>query len=180
MLDIVQYLNLAKKGTHKQEEELVELCASLAEEITGEDTYVYIDSEDFSAMAKTADNEDVGNSIGIMIQPELDEFVDGHREVELELYGDVDYGFDYFTMSVLHEIGHLVTMRDFDSWELHDAMDRYVDSGRSLLEYKVLPHEAAADQWSLLHYIPNNWERVAEFNTRAVSLLLEIREETIW
>ena len=163
----------------KKRDRLIKLCEDLAEELLCKPIYI-ADTSDFYALV--AQDEDEVGEIGIRVAETSQSTIQEHLEFERLTYKDTDYGLDYFTYSFLHEIGHHMTLDWFQIGTAAESTQALRSSpDATLAAYKSLPHEVAADLWSLKVCIPQNLERIKKFDKKVRKLLTEIRgEENGW
>lgn len=92
-------------------------------------------------------------------------------------FDDNDYRFDIFTLSVLHEIGHIETMKKFSQKQIDkdfekkdEISDWSLYSKRSHFCYFALPTEIAASRWAVdwAKKHPKKYEALKEDIKKAV------------
>ena len=164
----------------KGEKKLLKLCKNFAEEVIGEEIYVFGEySGNFMMSTPTTPEQELiySRDLHLRYKKEGKKTMAEHRKIEQKYYYKIDYGLDYFTMAFLHEIGHFITTPWFNELALDQAKEIRDLGGHDLESYKMLPHEMLADLWSLKMFIPNNWEKVRKLDEEIKRLLHKIRKD---
>ena len=166
----------------KLERKLASLCTEFASQALGEHVKVKI-GEDFYAIVGAGDYPVEKRRIFVNPYRRYRKNEARHKEIEKKIYHDAEHTLGYFTSSLLHEVGHIATMRFFKA----DALDGFKEQFQLLeaecetdfdvmYEYKLTPQEMLADVWFLKLYLPHNYAKAAAFEKKAMKTVKKLRK----
>ena len=166
----------------KLEKKLERMCTAFASDTLGEYVRVKVDG-DFYAML--GGGEYPVEDIVVYVDPyrKYKKEEREHKAIEAELYYDCDHTLGFFTASLLHELGHVATMRFFTgeaitAFEIeHEEVEKGMeDHFQRLYAYKMKPQEMLADLWFLKMYLPYNYAQAAAFEKKVMKTVKKLRK----
>lgn len=165
----------------KLEKKLARLCTDFASQALGEYIKVKI-GEEFYAIVGAGDYPVEKRRIFVNPYRRYKKDEARHKKIEKEIYHDAEHTLGFFTSSLLHEVGHIATMRFFkaDALEVFEEQFQLLEAECEtdfdvMYEYKLTPQEMLADLWFLKMYLPRNYNKAAAFEKKAEKIIEKLR-----
>lgn len=154
---------------------IIRLCEVTAYEVTGQEVTINLD-DNFAVLCPM---EDTGDSpiMSVDIIGAQKKTMKKRMKIERKMYSNLttQHNYSYFTSAFFHELGHVMTLNMFtDAAVTRFLVNFEYEDGTDQEAYMRLPHEVAADMWSLQTFMPNNIEYVTEFDRKVKKLLKKI------